>query len=622
MRLRRGAWIVLPLVGAAVGGLAWLTQSAWLGRGLEAGLEALLRRDVAVEGARLDPFTLQARLERLRIADRDDPRRWAFDGGPAVLDVAFWPLLEGKWVIEDLRLVDVTGGTPRRAPAAAPSPPPAESPAPESGPGLVERLKAALPRLDLAPVARRLDLDALLSERPLATVAWADDQARAWRARIDAWQAKVDEMAAIDGELRDLKRRIDALDLDTRDPAELRRQLKELKAIRDQARALRDRLRAARRGLAEDLRFPLDREGLARAREQDMALLQRLAGLDLERVADALFGAPVVERLGTLLAYLKQGRDLLAGDDPEPPPPPPRRAGRDFVFPADPPPPPRLLLINGRLQGDWPGRGPFDLRLAHLASAPAAWSEPLSLDLALGRDHPWRLAGTLDHRQGRDEDRLELAGDGLDLGRIPLATPEGQPLPRAVTLGAAQVTGRLDQSGGRLDGRIRLQARQVRFHFPQRIDPAYAAVADDLRAVFDQARARLELSVRVAGTVDAPRLHLASSLDQDLAKRLRTLLGEKLEDARRRLRERLDQEAETRLADARAELEARAAPLEARLKDWQEAEKQLETRLKERQKALEDRLQARLKAAGERLEEKAREKLDEALKKGLKGLGL
>lgn len=118
MRLRRGAWIVLPLVGAAVGGLAWLTQSAWLGRGLEAALEALLRRDVAVEGARLDPFTLQARLERLRIADRDDPRRWAFDGGPAVLDVAFWPLLGGKWVIEDLRLVDVTGGTPRKAPAA------------------------------------------------------------------------------------------------------------------------------------------------------------------------------------------------------------------------------------------------------------------------------------------------------------------------------------------------------------------------------------------------------------------------------------------------------------------------------------------------------------------------
>jgi len=622
MRVRRGAWIAVPLLAGLVGGVAWLTQSAWLGRGLEAALETLLRRDVAVHGARLHPFALQARIERLRIADRDDPGRWAFDGGPAVLDLAFWPLLEGKWVIEDLRLTGVTGGTPRTVAAAPGRPAPTASTASEEGPDLVQRLKARLPRLDLAPVVQRLDLDALLADRPLATVAWAEAQTRAWREGVARWEGRVEAMAGIGEEIEDLERRIGALDLDSRDVDELRRQLRELKAIRDQARDLRERLRKAREGLREDLRFPLDWDGLARAREQDLALLQRIAGLDLGQVADALFGAPVVERLGRLLDYLRQGRALLAGDDPEPPPPPPRRAGRDFVFPAEPPPPPPFLLRAGRLQGEWPGRGPFDLRLAELASPAAAWSRPLALDLALGREHPWRLRATLDHRRGRDEDRLRLTGEGLDLGTIPLATPEGQPLPRAVTLGAARVAGRLSQSGGRLDGDIALTAERVRFHFPERIDPAYAAVADDLRRVFEDARARLELEVRVDGPLDAPRLRLASSLDQDLSARLQALLGERLAAARRRLRERLEREAEARLEAARAELEERVAPLQARLAAWQDAEKALEARLQTRQKALEDRLQARLRAAGERLEEKAREKLDEVLKKGLKGLGL
>ncbi len=622
MRLRRALWLILPLGLALLAGLYWLGQSQWLGRALEASLATLLRTPVAVEGARLDLLSLQGRVERLRIASRRDPARWAFDGGPAVFQLQFWPLLEGKLVVERLEFTGITGDTPRRADSPVP-PPPTTPTATDDGPTLSERLQRALPRIDLRLLAQRLDLEALTADRPLATVAWSESQIQRWREAVEDGRRELEALAGVGDELDALRRRIDALQVEGHDPRRLKEQLQAIDAVRRDLQDLRRRLRDGRETMRR-LDFSVDQAGWQQARAEDLALIDRVGGLDLERLAEALFGAPVVERLGTVLAALQGARGLLSGGDDDPPPPPPRRAGHTFTFPVDPPLPPAFLLQQGRLAGEWPGRGPFELDLTQLSSAPAQWHRPVEFRLRLGERPVWRLSGTLDHRRGHDQDRIRIQAAPLSLAAIPLDTPTGQPLPTALSLEAGRLEGEVSQQAGRLEGRLQLRADRVRFHFPEQaaVEAAYRPYYPELRRLFLQRRSAVRVEIRLNGTLESPRLRLSSSLDQELGDGLRRLLGDKLQRARQRLRERLDAQVEARLQAARAPLEEQAQALRERLQDLEDRAAALDERLQQRRRALEAALAEQVEQAGERLQREAEEQAKEKARELLRGLGL
>jgi hypothetical protein len=87
----------------------------------------------------------------------------------------------------------------------------------------------------------------------------------------------------------------------------------------------------------------------------------------------------------------------------------------------------------------------------------------------------------------------------------------------------------------------------------------------------------LDVEAELAGTLDAPRLAVRSTIDREVAAAVQGMLGEKLREAEQMVRARVDSLAESALAPVRAhvmtvraETSARVGEMSARVQDLRE----------------------------------------------------
>jgi hypothetical protein len=222
-----------------------------------------------------------------------------------------------------------------------------------------------------------------------------------------------------------------------------------------------------------------------------------------------------------------------------------------------------------------PARGEYTLILGDLTSAPSLLGRPATFHLTRAAAQSaaplLEVTGTLDHTGAMPHDVINVRADGVRLPRFGLP---GVPL----TLVAGNAESRL---GFELHGDSIAARWSIRAGSPQWLrDSARTRPLNALESsvvdVLQRIRV-LDVEAELAGTLNAPRLAVRSTIDREIAAAIQSAMGEKVREAEQLVRARVDALAEAALTpvrshvtDLRAEATTRVGAINARLQTVRE----------------------------------------------------
>ena len=575
------------LVGLVLLGVLWAVFGDYIVKqSSEDAATDLLGTEVDIGRLRVHESEAAVELSGLQVADPFDPNRNLLEAGSIRVDLDVAPLLEKKLIIERLSLQDLRFGTPRRKPAR---PVRGESFAGRTVRAVGEwRKKFDVPPLSLTPFDTIRQI--VLNPEQLTSIR----EARALAARSDSVRTALtrgfDELAlqpALDS-ARQVADRLAGADPKRLSVDGTRKAVEDVRGSLGLLKAARRRLDALQSSVSRGVgTLSSGAAAMDAAQERDVALakgLLKLPSFSGPDLGSALFGPVSIDRFQQAVYWATVARKymppgMLPHEDPGPARL--RRAGTSVRFPKRKAYPTFLLEqsdLSFTLAGKDGPLGSFQATMQGLTSQPAVFGMPTTIAArgAAGAS-AMRVNALINHLGERPRDSLgatlqNIRLPGFDLPGLPFRVEPGQ--------GSSGLSFAMD--GDRLYGRWTLRSESV-----QLIPTAVAAPGDKTAQLLGQVLAglnRLELRAALGGTIAQPRLSVSSNLDQAITERVKGLIGDQAAKAEARVRAEVDRlsaeqtkaakakaaavqtEVEGKVADARAQLDARQKELEARLK--------------------------------------------------------
>lgn len=527
-------------------------------------------------------------LRGLAIADPADPMRNFLEAGRVYVELEPEPLLEKKIVVRRLVLGDVRANT-RRTVRARPADPNGYA---------ARTLRAArawakqfdVPLLSLTPIDTIRSI--VLDPRQLQTV----QSALALAARTDSSRRAVQDgyealrlRETLDS-TRALYERLRGTDVRALGITGARQAVNDVRVAIARVDSAKRRVESlattARTGIA---RLEQDVRGLDSARRADYAFarsLLKLPTFEAPELGEAMFGAVSIGQFEQALYYATLARQYVPpGLLPREQPGPERlrKSGSTVRF-VELRQWPRFHVQRADLSLSVPAgmlRGTYRVAATDITTEPAIVGRPTAF--AMRREatgsaiEQLRVTALLDHRGRTARTTLGVAAAGVQVPGFPLPV-----LPFRAEPGRGASDLRLALDGNRLSGTWTLKSGQVRWPTDsaraRRLNYVEALVARVVTGV-----SSLDLSAEVTGTIADPQLRVRSSLDRQIADRLREVIGEEVRRAETMVRAKVDSIVEERTAPVRARVEELRSDAQQRIDDARE-------RLDEERRRLDDRL--------------------------------
>lgn len=562
--------IALALVLAALGYLAFgepvarhtLAQAATQALGTQVDVRSLdLReREITVE------------LRDVAIADPADPMRNVLEAGRLHVELEPEPLLEKKIVVRRLVLADVRANT-RRAVAAAP--------APRNG-YAARTLRAVrawaqqfdVPPLSLTPIdtIRSIVLDPRQLQTVQAALSLASRTDSSRRAVQEGYEAL--RLRETLDSTRATYERLRGTDVRSLGIAGARQAVTDVRAAIarvDSAKRRVETLARTARGGVEQLEA--DVRGLDAARRSDYAFARSLLQLptfEAPELGRAMFGTVSIGQFEQALYYATLARQYVPpGLLPREAPGPERlrRSGSTVRF-VEARQWPRFHVQRADLALSVPDgllRGRYRVAATDITTEPAIVGRPMALAMrreAAGSDiEQLRVTALVDHRSRTPRTTVGVSAAGVRIPGFPLPL-----LPLRAEPGRGTSELRLALVGNGVSGRWTLASGQVQWPVEQSRARALNYI-ESLVARVITGVTRLDLDAEVSGTLADPRLRVRSSLDRQIADRLRAVIGEEVRRAETIVRAKVDSIVEERTAPVRAQVEQLRTDAEQRIED-------------------------------------------------------
>jgi hypothetical protein len=234
------------------------------------------------------------------------------------------------------------------------------------------------------------------------------------------------------------------------------------------------------------------------------------------------------------------------------------------------------------LGGTGAAAGVYLARLTGLSSAPALTGRPLELravrDAAERGPRRLDLAASLHHAAQPVADTVRLLLDGFTLPELPV------PALGARLVGTdGRVRLDLVRSGDALDGRLEWASTAVQWLRSDTSDAA-SSLAGRFEGIVWRSLESLrnvDVTVRLSGTLAAPRIDIRSNVGAVLARGLREELGRELQEAEAQIRARVDALVEPEVARARARVQALETEARTRIRQPLAAVQEVEQQLRD-----------------------------------------
>jgi uncharacterized protein (TIGR03545 family) len=554
-------------------------SSEFLGTQVDVGKLDLIPRQASVELQALqiaDPFTLTRNLvEAEQIRVKLNPGA----------------LAEKKIYIENLTLHGLRFGTQRKTPARPPS-----------GKGFTPQVYRAVqqwanqfnvPLLSLTPIDTIRQL--ALNPSQLTTI----KQAETLRARTDSTRKaltegfqQLDIRPTLDS-ARALARRLAATDPKKLGVEGTRQAIESVKQTLGEVAEAKKRLQSLERNTATAVE--LLGQGLRTvndATQQDVAFAKSLLKLPTfaaPEIGTALFGKVSIDRFKQAVYWAELAQKYMPpGLLPRPSPGPQRlrAAGATIEFPR-PKELPRFLLERGTIDfvigGTSPARGEYSASVRGLTSTPALYGRPAVI--TAGRRAAGSALASIDvgavinHITSRTHDSVNARLRGIKLPSFDLP---GIPFRVEPGMGSSELTFNL--RGSEVSARWAIRSNQVSWS----ADTSGRAGNDLERIVWRVISGLTDLNVlaELRGTITSPKLSISSNLDQAIARRLKSVIGEEVARAERMVRAKVDSLVADKVEPVKGQVAAVRTEATQRIQGERQRIDQVEAELKAQLKRL------------------------------------
>jgi uncharacterized protein (TIGR03545 family) len=543
---------------------------------------------VDIKRLHVDLFAGQVSVSGLTVGSPYEAMRNLFEAQELAADIEILPLLEKKVVIRRIAANGMRFGTARTTPGF-------EERKSDAGLSTGEQV-----RRDVAQWAEQFDVPALsfvtekietgkVDPSQLQTVQAAaalghraDSTEQALRGALDSLRIgpTVDSVEATVERLQKAR----ATDLAA---------INDARKTLDQLKRTRDRVVTVERGITTgvaSMRAGLDSLTAAKRRDVEAArALLKLPTLDAAHIGAALFGRQAVERFQKALYWAELGRRYMPpGLKPSTDRGPKRlrAAGTNVHFPREHTYPGFLLRqgeISFQLGADAALKS-YSGTLTGLTSQPALYGRPATFNASAPS---LQIAALSDHVTDATRDTAAATIRGVKLSGFAIPA-----LPLRLEPGAGDMSLAFGLQGDGLRARWSVSAPTVRW-----VRDSAAGPGSDIEQLVERVLTgipKLDLAADLRGSLARPALAIRSNLDEAIAGRLRTILGEEVAAAERRIRAQVDSVVEPQVVPLRARVTAAADDLHRRLAEQK-------ARLDAAQKALEQRIRELTRLPGIRL---------------------
>ncbi len=637
---RKSALIFIVVVALLTGLWIYVVRNGLIERTAETALERMFEAPVEISGLALNPFTLQAGFQRLRIANADRPERWLIDAGPAAFDVNLAQLFGKKLVLREVSLQNVSVGTdrpegkgvaPRPKSAPEPTPGPAAQPPADAKVGgkqdgapvdqLAEEassLSGILPDTDLSALTKDVNVDQLMKGRKLASLDAVNQTKDLAVGRVKYWQDRMSG-TTIPQDLRTVERDTQALRFNVKNPNDLKVLQGDLQSLKKRLEISQKELKGLNDGWKQDQKgIKAGWDSVSTATEDDIKTLRgaaKLPNLDASQIGKTVFGGAAVAQFNSMLGYARMAQKALKSDKAKPQALP-RRSGRWVAYPVTARVYPGFALersvFSGALtdnQGQPTTR--FEGKMLGLASDAMVYGAPLTITW-LGttqNGRHWTADALFDQRDAPTKTSIVIRGAGISMGTVDLSESKDGLYPQRMDIPQADVEMSFKLTGSALAGGLSVVARKVVFQFAPG-EPAKGEMATAVRGMFADFQ-NVEMKGTLGGTLAHPKFDLSTSIDKILSDRLKALVGKRVAEIDRQIRAAVDGQVAPARASAESAVAAQQAKLEQTLGEMDQRSTQVQQTLEQRAKQAE----AELKKSTERVKKEA----ESGAKKALEG---
>ncbi len=590
--------IVLALI---IGGTILFIDPA-VRRGVEAGGTAAVGAKVDLARATVGVLDGHVILGGLQVTNPNRPMTNLVEIEEMVFDVGMLPALEKKIVIDSMAVRGMRFNTPRKTSGALPKSNTSSRP---EEPSAVRRAvddwlaQVKIPPLELSTLTQTVNV-AGISAESLATLRaaraardFADTAKTRFVSGLTALDPRptVDSAEALANRLKDASLRTLGINGVRKAVTDARRAIKDLDALNDKLKQFETTTKADVRTIGQRV------EAIPAARQQDYAYarsLLRLPTFEIPAIGPQIFSGVVAEKVGEVMYWVQMAeryvppglqRQLKPGAKRV------RMDGTDVLFPKEKTYPTflaRLAELSLAIGGADAATGEYSARVVGATSQPAVFGQPtrflVSRTAGAVGPRDVRIYGALDHRSAPVRDSLRATLRGVPLPTMPVA---GLGATVALNEGLSELV--LEREGEQLSGTWLWKSTSVSWirdsvASTKTSTPAMKLVEDALWRAMSRINS-VEVEARFEGTVTKPRLAIRTNIAEAIAGALKAQLGEEVRKAEQQVRAKVDalvdekvaearakadevkNEAERRIAEERAKLEAQKAALEAKLKE-------------------------------------------------------
>ena len=520
------------------------------------------------------------------IANKKDPWKNLIDIGQIRAKLNGEQLFYKRFVMDDMTVANIRVGTTRRTWGGLP---------------VKTEQQKEQQKIDFKKMAASLQIDPAKVLEKTASVGPLSSKDEYDKVQKDNTQKLNEAQQKVDG--YDVNQELNALDFSVvanidkvKSLQELQQKLKAIDDLNKQLKAVEDNYTATKTLVDTNLKSVQENiTHLQKVKDADLAKLMAkldIGNYDMMAIGRSLLGPKINGWLDMGLGWLNTAKKYMPPKKVKVPKQQ-RFKGVTIVYPNNKTMP-RLLIRNIAVSGEQVSTADvlaYAGTIKNITSEPALLGKPLTIDIrgAYKKSPGSKLliAANLDHTKDIATDTVDVFISGYDLAGAKFW--DESTIPLAITAGRGTIQGKIKLVDDELNGKISFVGSKLLFK------PTTDVSKDSLQGIAMQAiqgAPQLTADIGISGTLDNPKIALATNLDTIIAARMNAVVGEKIAAVKKQVEDQynkevgaataqINQQASAVTQKVNAQVAAQQKALDAKKQELEQKKKEIEKQITE-----------------------------------------
>lgn len=614
--MRKSGVITLLVIIGVILGISYILTDKFFETLFEDIGTDMVGAKVEIDGFDFSLLGPEIRWQRLQVTNPNNTMTNMLETAKCDFNMEFWPLLSGKFVIENFELSGLASNTKRETDGKIEKKVVKKEKKTvqetESDSAIVKTQKKLKKEKEEAAgfsIASlgSINTDSVIAMLNIRTPHLIDSAQQDLQKKYKAWEEKL-ASADPQSDVNKIQKQISSIDVKKINSVKsFENALSSVQTVKGSIDSLNKSFKSTKNQFSNDYKTSGNLLGnVDDWIKQDYKLamsMAKLPDLSVQNIGKMLFGEQIVNQLNEYLGYIGTARGYLnkVKSKNKKDPAPPRFKGQDIYFPT-PNARPKFWLQNMTIAGYLSEELPLGGSVTNITTDPKMIGKPVDINIkGSSKSRSYGFDGELNYLDSIPKEMFSANYKGLSLAGMNLSKSEL--FPESIKDGSGIFEINFNMTGDRLDGKIAFSSTDVSFNYTK--EKPSGKMASLIRDVFNQTK-ELKISAQIKGKADDLVFSVKSNLDDALSKAFKATVNKEIEEAKQKIRKKIDDQVASKKADAEKLIEENKAKLETQLNKYQ-------AKIDEQTKSL-DNKKKEIEAQKDKLGDDVKKKLKDSVK--------